>query len=62
MTKIAGWTLALAAMVGTAAGQEGPKRLVWEKSPRQAAKRAAGEGKLLMVVHLSGEFDDPERT
>ncbi len=40
----------------------GAARVAWEASPEAAAEKAAKEGKLVLVVHLSGDFDDPDRT
>ena len=37
-------------------------RVEFEKSPSDAAKRAAKEEKLVMVLHLSGIFENPDFT
>ncbi len=37
-------------------------RVEFEKSPSAAAKRAAKEEKLVMVLHISGIFEDPGLT
>jgi len=37
-------------------------RVEFEKSPSDAAKRAAKEEKLVMVLHISGIFEDPGLT
>lgn len=37
-------------------------RVEFEKSPADAAKRAAKEEKLVMVLHISGIFEDPGLT
>ena len=37
-------------------------RVDFEKSPSAAAKRAAKEEKLVMVLHISGIFEDPGLT
>lgn len=34
----------------------------WEGSPSAAAKRAAEEKKLVFVLHVSGNFEDPDFT
>lgn len=34
----------------------------WETSVRQAAEKAQREGKLVFVIHVSGDFEDPEFT
>jgi hypothetical protein len=34
----------------------------FEKTPSDAAKRAAKEEKLVMVLHVSGIFEDPDLT
>lgn len=34
----------------------------WLRETTLAAKQAKADGKLVMVVHLSGELDDPEKT
>jgi hypothetical protein len=34
----------------------------FEKSPKDAAKKAAKEEKLVMVLHISGLFEDPDFT
>jgi hypothetical protein len=34
----------------------------FEKSPSDAAKRAKKEEKLVMVLHISGIFEDPDLT
>ena len=36
--------------------------IVWEGSPAEAAKRAEKEEKLVFVLHVSGEFEDPKFT
>ena len=59
MKTLMGWLAAVAACTGAALAQE---TLKMGDSPQIAANRAAREGKLLMVTHLSGHFDDPERT
>jgi hypothetical protein len=33
--------------------------LVWAKSPQQAAEQARREGKLVFLIHVSGNFEDP---
>lgn len=33
--------------------------LVWAKSPQEAAEQARREGKLVFVIHVSGNFEDP---
>jgi hypothetical protein len=40
----------------------GSKDVEWEASPEEAAEKARKEGKLLLVVHLSGVFGNPDRT
>jgi hypothetical protein len=37
-------------------------RVEFEKSPSAAAKRAAKEEKLVLVLHISGIFEDPGLT
>lgn len=34
----------------------------WLRETSLAAKQAKADGRLVMVVHLSGELDDPEKT
>ena len=34
----------------------------FEKNPKDAAKRAEKEEKLVMVLHISGLFEDPDYT
>ena len=34
----------------------------FEKSPKEAAKKAAKEEKLVMVLHVSGLFEEPDYT
>jgi len=34
----------------------------FEKSPSEAARRALKEEKLVMVLHISGHFEDPDQT
>jgi hypothetical protein len=34
----------------------------FEKTPKDAAKRAEKEEKLVMVLHISGLFEDPDYT
>jgi hypothetical protein len=36
--------------------------VVWEDSPSEAARRAKAEGKLVFVLHVSGNFEDPRFT
>jgi hypothetical protein len=33
--------------------------LTWAKSPAEAAKQARSEGKLVFLIHVSGNFEDP---
>jgi hypothetical protein len=33
--------------------------LTWAKSPAEASERAAKEGKLVFLIHVSGNFEDP---
>lgn len=33
--------------------------LVWAKSPAEAAQQARQEGKLVFIIHVSGNFEDP---
>lgn len=33
--------------------------LVWAKSPQEAAEQARREGKLVFIIHVSGNFEDP---
>lgn len=33
--------------------------LIWAKSPQEAADRARREGKLVFIIHVSGNFEDP---
>lgn len=33
--------------------------LTWAKSPAEASERAAREGKLVFLIHVSGNFEDP---
>ena len=40
----------------------GAKDVEWEASPEVAAEKARKEGRLLLVVHLSGIFGNPDRT
>lgn len=44
-----------------ACGEHGTS-LHFEDSPSQAAKKALKEEKLVMVLHISGYFEDPEFT
>ncbi len=37
-------------------------RLTWERSVQDAAEKAAREGKLVYVIHVSGDFEKPEFT
>ena len=34
----------------------------WETSIEEAAKKARSEGKLLLILHVSGFFDNPDFT
>ena len=36
--------------------------VLFEETPQEAAKRAAKEEKLVMVLHVSGHFEDPALT
>lgn len=36
--------------------------VVWEASPQEAARKARAEGKLVFVLHVSGNFEDPRFT
>ena len=33
--------------------------LSWARSPAEASERAAREGKLVFLIHVSGNFEDP---
>lgn len=45
----------------TCTGEHGTS-LTFEKSPSDAAKKAKKEEKLVMVLHISGNFEDPDFT
>ena len=34
-------------------------KLVWARSPEEAAKQAEESGKLVLVLHVSGNFENP---
>lgn len=36
--------------------------LEWESSPEAAAEKAKQEGKLVLLLHLSGEWGNDDRT
>lgn len=36
--------------------------VAWEESPSEAARKAGAEGKLVFVLHVSGNFEDPRFT
>jgi hypothetical protein len=36
--------------------------VIWEASPEAAAEKARAEGKLQLIVHLSGIYGDDDRT
>jgi hypothetical protein len=66
---IALWGPALASAAdGKATGPEAATcntygtRVEFEKSPTAAATRAAKEEKLVLVLHISGLFEDPDFT
>ena len=46
---------------GEACGEHGTS-LQFEPTPSDAAKKALKEEKLVMVLHISGYFEDPEFT
>ncbi len=71
-TMLATMVLALAAAI-PARADESPNctscgketygtSIVWAGSPAEAAKRAEKEEKLVFVLHVSGEFEDPKFT
>lgn len=37
-------------------------RVLWEKSIDRATAKAKKEGKLVLVLHISGHFEDPNKT
>jgi hypothetical protein len=45
----------------TSCGQYGT-RVQFEKTPSDAARKALKEEKLVMVLHVSGDFENPEFT
>ena len=68
---LAGIACALLGVLGTSfACPEGDPRpkgmhgtaMKWEASVEEAAKKAKEEGKLILVLHLAGHFDDPHLT
>jgi hypothetical protein len=61
LITLAAPALASAADEGATCGTYGT-RVEFEKSPSLAAKRAAKEEKLVMVLHISGIFEDPGLT
>lgn len=69
------WSLSLVLLFGgTALAKKAPAvkeatscgdygtQVRFEESPAEAAKFAKKEGKLVMVLHISGHFDDPALT
>ena len=59
METLMGWMVACAMGASSIAAHQ-PLKL--DTSPQAAAKRASEKGKLFMMVHVSGEFDDPGLT
>jgi hypothetical protein len=64
-------SLSTAAMLQAADGKKGPEpatcntfgtSVQFEKSPSEAARRAEKEEKLVLVLHISGLFEDPDFT
>jgi len=64
---------AAAALAGSAAAKNPPKKVeptcgeygtsvMFEDSPADAAKQAKKDEKLVMVLHISGHFEDPKLT
>ena len=45
----------------TCTGEHGTS-LLFQRSPSDAAKKAAKEEKLVFVLHISGNFEDPDFT
>jgi hypothetical protein len=67
MRRLTRWlALGLITLCAPAAAQETCNthgtRVEFEKSPSAAAKRAAKEEKLVLVLHISGIFEDPGLT
>ena len=59
MKTLLTWMAAVMMGTGSSVAQEPIKM---GSMPQVAALQADREGKLLMVVHLAGHFDDPEKT
>lgn len=47
---------------GSCGGRTYGTAVVWEGSPSEAARKARAEGKLVFVLHVSGNFEDPRFT
>jgi len=45
----------------TCSGDHGTS-VKFEKSPKEAATKAAKEEKLVLVIHISGHFEEPDYT
>ena len=67
MAKIGGLVgLLVLALSASALAQEKCRKhgtaIEWEESVEAARAKAEKQGKLLLVLHVSGRFDDPEFT
>lgn len=65
MTALMAGILSMAAMLAAPAEEACRKlgtAIAWDASIESAAAAAAREGKLLLLLHVSGEFDDPALT
>jgi hypothetical protein len=61
LTWLAGTLLADAPAKTSTCGQYGTN-VQFEKTPSDAARKALKEEKLVMVLHVSGDFENPEFT
>ncbi|HXG63120.1 MAG TPA: hypothetical protein VNO22_17245 [Planctomycetota bacterium] len=50
------------ASCGRCGGRTYGTAVVWEDSPSEAARKAKAEGKLVFLLHVSGNFEDPRFT
>ena len=65
LCAIPGWSAAqspLAKSPDTATCGDYGTNVHFEKSPKDAAKKALKEEKLVMVLHISGLFEEPDYT
>ena len=66
MNRITGWVGAIVLALATAAVANDCRKLgtavEWEPSIGAARAKAGKEGKLVLVLHVSGRFEDPEFT